>query len=90
MNINVQIDKRLIGSHSTKSEAFRTALVDALNHRFSGELPDAMGKQLKQLTVEVGEYAYTNVESTTANTELVQQVVNDVVRTTVSSQGWKS
>ncbi len=89
MNINLQVDKRLIGSNSTKSEEFRTALVGALNHRFGGELPDSMGNKLNGLTVEIGEYAFTNVESATANTELVQQVVNEVVRTTVSSRNWK-
>ncbi|HHR5899968.1 TPA: hypothetical protein ACS7XC_000843 [Providencia alcalifaciens] len=89
MNINIQIDKRLIGSNSTKSEEFRSALTSALSHRFSGELPDSMGNKLNGLTVEVGEYAFTNVESTTANTELVQQVVNDVVRSTLSSRNWK-
>lgn len=89
MNINLQVDKRLIGSNSTKSEEFCSALASALSHRFSGELPDSMGNKLNGLTVEIGEYAFTNVESTTANTELVQQVVNDVVRSTLSSRNWK-
>ncbi|MCW2255231.1 hypothetical protein M2263_004530 [Providencia alcalifaciens] len=89
MNINIQVDKRLIGSQSTKSEEFRSALASALSHRFNGELPDSMGNKLNGLTVEIGEYAFTSVESTTANTQLVQQVVNDVVRSTLSSRNWK-
>ncbi|WP_272579654.1 hypothetical protein [Providencia sp. PROV266] len=89
MNINIQVDKRLIGSNSNKSEEFRSALANALSHRFSGELPDSMGNKLNGLTVEVGEYTFTNVESTTVNTELVQHVVNDVVRSTLSSRSWK-
>ena len=41
-------------------------------------------------TVEIGDYGFVDVESTTANTEIVKQVVNDVMKTTLSQPSWRN
>lgn len=48
------------------------------------------GKKLESLTVEIGDYGFVDVESTTANTEIVKQVVNDVMKTTLSQPSWRN
>ncbi|MFO6484827.1 hypothetical protein ACLBR5_19325 [Escherichia coli] len=46
--------------------------------------------KLESLTVEIGDYGFVDVESTTANTEIVKQVVNDVMKTTLSQPSWRN
>ncbi|WP_242457631.1 hypothetical protein [Citrobacter portucalensis] len=58
--------------------------MENLQHRFGGELPDSLGKKLESLTVEIGDYGFVDVECSIANTEIVKQVVNDVMKTTLS------
>ncbi|WP_337263276.1 MULTISPECIES: hypothetical protein [unclassified Serratia (in: enterobacteria)] len=91
MKINIRVDKRQLwqGYGTNKNEAFRRALVEAITHRFGGELPDAMGKKLEGLTVEVGDCGFTQVESSSANVDLVKQVVRDVIASTVSQESWR-
>lgn len=90
MKLNISVDKRQLWQKKENSEAFRALLVENLRHRFSGELPDALGKKLESLTVEIGDYGFVDVESTTANTEIVKQVVNDVMKTTLSQPSWRN
>lgn len=90
MKLNIRVDKRQLWQKKENSEAFRALLVENLQHRFSGELPDALGKKLESLTVEIGDYGFVDVESTAANTEIVKQVVNDVMKTTLSQPSWRN
>ena len=91
MKLNIQVDKRQLwqGNGPNKTEAFRAALVEAVSHRFGGELPDALGKKLEHLTVEVGDYGFTQVESTTANVDVVKQALNDLITSTIGQQTWR-
>ncbi|TQI82497.1 hypothetical protein FHU10_2525 [Serratia fonticola] len=91
MKLKIQVDKRQLwqGNGANKSEAFRKELVEAVNNRFGGDLSDAIGKKLDGLTVEVGDYGFTQVESSSANVDLVKRVVRDLISTTTSRQLWR-
>ena len=88
MKLDIQVDQRHLwqGHGINKSEAFRSELVAAINHRFGGELPDALGKKLENLNVSVGDRSYIQVESSTANVDVVNQAVNDLIKTTLGQQ----
>lgn len=53
-------------------------------------LPVPSLKKLESLTVEIGDYGFVDVESRIANTEIVKQVVNDVMKTTLSHPSWRN
>lgn len=91
MKITMQVDRRAIGSGNVnKTEAFRTLLVDTINHRLAGELPDSLGGKLEGVSVEVGDYGFINVEGKSGvNADLVKQVISDLVQTTKSESAWR-
>ncbi|MDN4292760.1 hypothetical protein AB9D31_17690 [Citrobacter freundii] len=91
MKLDIQVDQRHLwqGHGINKNEAFRNELVAAINYRFGGELPDVLGKKLENLNVSVGDRSYIQVESSTANVDVVNQAVNDLIKTTLAQQSWK-
>jgi len=91
MKLDIQVDQRHLwqGLGVNKNEAFRTELVAVINHRFGGELPDVLCKKLENLNVSVGDRSYIQGKSSTANVDVVNQAVNDLIKTTLVQQSWR-
>ncbi|EKN3403877.1 hypothetical protein AB5J03_003726 [Yersinia enterocolitica] len=91
MKLNLMIDTRTIGRPGErKAEAFRNNLIEALKHRFGGELPDSLGARLEAVSVEVGDYSHIDIEGhTTSNEAIIKRVVHDVIKSTTAQADWQ-
>lgn len=85
MKLTITVSKDKLHKYSGSEHDLIQAINKNLNHRLAGSLPKDLGRHYEGAKIEFGVRDSTIIDSPIANAPLVNQLVNDVIKSTLSN-----